>query len=141
MLFLWNRIKHAQLRDIWASQAAKGTVRVDVLTWLSKATLDIIGLAGKLSLSILRAKSDSRHTGFNYDFNSLASEKQSELGAAFATTFQAGQRMTVLRMLQTWSPAFRFIVRTSTRSEITKVLIRVTSGRNWTASWRTRKPL
>ncbi|KAJ7891297.1 cytochrome P450 [Mycena olivaceomarginata] len=84
--------KSVELRDIWASQAAKGTVRVDVLTWLSKATLDIIGLAG-----------------FNYDFNSLASEKQSELGAAFATTFQAGQRMTVLRMLQTWSPAFRFI--------------------------------
>jgi hypothetical protein len=26
-----------------------GTTRIDILTWLSKATLDIIGLAGKFS--------------------------------------------------------------------------------------------
>ncbi|KAF7353805.1 hypothetical protein MVEN_01066000 [Mycena venus] len=74
--------KSVELRDIWASQVAKsGTARVDALTWLSKATLDIIGLAG-----------------FNYSFNSLASEEQTELGAAFATTFQAGQTMNALRM-------------------------------------------
>ncbi|KAJ7124021.1 hypothetical protein C8R43DRAFT_853132, partial [Mycena crocata] len=37
-----------ELRDIWAYQAATGggTARVDILPWLSKATQDIIGLAG-----------------------------------------------------------------------------------------------
>ncbi|KAJ7253334.1 cytochrome P450 [Mycena haematopus] len=86
--------KSIELRDIWASQIARSgeSSRVDALTWLSKATLDIIGLAG-----------------FNYNFNSLASEEQTELGAAFATTFQAGQRMNILRMLQIWIPAFRLI--------------------------------
>ena len=38
-----------QLRDIWATEVAKqgeGAVRIDALSWLSKTTLDVIGLAG-----------------------------------------------------------------------------------------------
>ncbi|KAJ7496541.1 cytochrome P450 [Mycena latifolia] len=87
--------KSLELRDIWASQVsnAGGTARLDVLSWLSKATLDIIGLAG-----------------FNYHFNSLTgSETASELGGAFSAMFQAGMQMTPLRILQAWSPAFRII--------------------------------
>jgi hypothetical protein len=37
-----------KLRDIWADESAMqgGTGRIDVLPWLSKMTLDVIGLAG-----------------------------------------------------------------------------------------------
>ncbi|KAJ6606201.1 cytochrome P450 [Mycena vulgaris] len=87
--------KSVELRDIWAAQASNsgGTARVNILPWLSKATLDIIGLAG-----------------FNYNFNSLASEGASELGAAFASISRAGARMNPIRILQSWIPAFRIIV-------------------------------
>ncbi|KAJ7496540.1 cytochrome P450 [Mycena latifolia] len=87
--------KSVELRDIWAAQAsnAGGTARLDAVSWLSKATLDIIGLAG-----------------FNYHFNSLSgSESASELGAAFSAIFQAGMRMNPIRILQTWIPVFRVI--------------------------------
>jgi hypothetical protein len=44
-----------QLRDIWAAESSKqgGTGRIDVLSWLSKATLDVIGLAGVYSFDTL----------------------------------------------------------------------------------------
>ncbi|KAJ7700852.1 cytochrome P450 [Mycena rosella] len=86
--------KSVELRDIWAAQASNsgGTARVDVLSWLSKATLDIIGLAG-----------------FHYNFNSLGSESPTELGAAFSSIFQAGMQMNPVRILQTWIPVFRFV--------------------------------
>ncbi|KAF8191593.1 cytochrome P450 [Mycena galopus ATCC 62051] len=89
--------KSVELRDIWASKTTNsgGTARVDVFTWLGKATLDVIGLAGKF--------------GFNYNFNSLASEKRSELELAFTASFQAGQRTNPVRILQAWIPALRFI--------------------------------
>jgi hypothetical protein len=37
-----------QLRDLWLKEIAKNGSkgRIDVLSWLSKTTLDIIGLAG-----------------------------------------------------------------------------------------------
>ena len=35
-----------QLRDIWAEEISKGQGQIDVLSWLSKMTLDVIGLAG-----------------------------------------------------------------------------------------------
>ncbi|KAK7051784.1 cytochrome P450 [Favolaschia claudopus] len=85
--------KGNELRNIWAAQTgASKTVRVDILAWLNKATLDIIGLAG-----------------FNYDFNSLASENQSELAEAFNMIFKSGVQGSPIRILQTQLPAFRFI--------------------------------
>ncbi|KAK7035894.1 cytochrome P450, partial [Favolaschia claudopus] len=85
--------KSIQLRDAWAAQTGhSGSARVDALTWLSKTTLDIIGLAG-----------------FNYNFDSLGTEEQTELGAAFTTMFKAGFMMSPIRILQTLIPAFRFI--------------------------------
>ncbi|KAJ6630229.1 cytochrome P450 [Mycena sp. CBHHK59/15] len=95
--------KSLELRDIWATQTAKdgGTARINVLTWLSKATLDIIGLAG-----------------FNYKFNALTTdsdENPNELAKAFSTIFVAASRMDSIRILQAWIPFFRFIVRTMMR--------------------------
>ena len=46
----WLFTDFTKLRDIWAAESAKqgGTGRVDVLSWLSKMALDVIGLAGVL---------------------------------------------------------------------------------------------
>ncbi|GLB35567.1 putative cytochrome p450 [Lyophyllum shimeji] len=70
--------KSLQLRDIWAADNAEhgGTSRVEILSWLSRTTLDIIGLAG-----------------FNYSFDALnENHEMNELNAAFATLFHAGTR-------------------------------------------------
>ncbi|KAJ7042055.1 cytochrome P450 [Mycena alexandri] len=93
--------KSNELRDIWADQAARSaTVHLDALSWLNRTTLDIIGLAG-----------------FNHDFNSLASENQSELAAAFSTIFHAGTSITGIRVVQSWFPVFRVI-----RTKLDRVL-------------------
>jgi cytochrome P450 len=87
--------KAIQLRDIWSSEIAKSghEGRINVLSWLSKMTLDVIGLAG-----------------FNYEFNALnPDEKPNELNSAFATMFQAGQQLSPLPILQAWFPIFRAV--------------------------------
>ncbi|KAJ7221601.1 cytochrome P450 [Mycena pura] len=86
--------KSLELRDIWASQVTTsgGTARIDILPWLGKATLDIIGLAG-----------------FNYHFNSLSSESQTELANAFSTIFLSITQMNPVRIVQSWIPVLRFI--------------------------------
>ncbi|KAJ6529281.1 cytochrome P450 [Mycena capillaripes] len=84
--------KSIELRDIWATQAVNGTVRVDALSWLNKATLDIIGLAG-----------------FNYNFNSLGAEQPTELAKAFAAISQASTKLSALHILQALVPALRVI--------------------------------
>ncbi|KAJ7611688.1 cytochrome P450 [Roridomyces roridus] len=88
--------KSLELRDAWSLQAANsgGIVRLDALSWLSRATLDIIGLAG-----------------FNYHFNALSQEDESstELGAAFSTIFRVGLATSPLRILKMFFPVFRFI--------------------------------
>ncbi|KAJ7077681.1 hypothetical protein B0H15DRAFT_1003449 [Mycena belliarum] len=78
------------LHDIWAAHSnAGGTAHVDVLAWLNKATLDIIGLAG-----------------FNYPFNSLSGvDDATELRGVFKTTFQVVLHMNPLRILQECIPA------------------------------------
>ncbi|KAJ7154854.1 cytochrome P450 [Mycena crocata] len=77
-----------QLRDIWASQVATngGFARVEALSWLSKATLDIIGLAG-----------------FNYRINALGTgsqDTQNELAQAFDAVFAGETGFTVYNLLQ-----------------------------------------
>ncbi|KAJ7693091.1 cytochrome P450, partial [Mycena rosella] len=86
-----------QLRDIWATQAAKagGVARVEILSWLSKATLDIIGLAG-----------------FNYRINALGTESHEapdELAEAFATVFASSSGSRALNMLKFLVPAIHYI--------------------------------
>ncbi|KAF7364385.1 hypothetical protein MSAN_01099200 [Mycena sanguinolenta] len=61
--------KAVQLRDIWAAQAAQenGAARIEVMSWLRRMTLDVIGQAG-----------------FNYRFNALdTGGKPNELNDAF----------------------------------------------------------
>ncbi|KAF9464574.1 cytochrome P450 [Collybia nuda] len=88
--------KAMQLRDIWGAQATaaeSGAARINVLSWLSRMTLDVIGLAG-----------------FNYKFDALNSDpKQNELNSAFNTMFQSNTKMTVVPMLRAWFPLLRFL--------------------------------
>ncbi|KAJ7436134.1 cytochrome P450 [Mycena galericulata] len=85
----------SQLKDIWAAHAASngGVARVDVLSWLSKATLDIIGLAG-----------------FNYQINALGTpetETQDELAKAFEDLVTAETEITFSNFLQHTFPPLR----------------------------------
>ncbi|KAJ7289289.1 cytochrome P450 [Mycena rebaudengoi] len=85
--------KSIQLRDVWAAEAAKhgGVGHVDVLSWFSKATLDIIGLAG-----------------FNYKFNTLdASETRDEFDEAFNTI--TSSQMGFMGFFQATFPVLRLI--------------------------------
>ncbi|KAF8556684.1 cytochrome P450 [Imleria badia] len=91
--------KAIRLCDLWSSEIAKdptatitGT-RIDVVPWLTRVTLDIIGLAG-----------------FNYDFDALESSGQpTELGEAFSTMFSASQKITILDILRTLIPVLQLI--------------------------------
>jgi len=87
--------KAIQLRDLWSTEITKPDFkgRIDVLRWLSKMTLDVIGQAG-----------------FNYRFDALnPHENKNELNDAFATMFRAGENLTLLPILQAWFPIFRAI--------------------------------
>ncbi|KAJ7670063.1 cytochrome P450 [Mycena polygramma] len=92
--------KSIELRDIWAAQAANGggVARVEVLSWLSKATLDIIGLAG-----------------FNYNINALGASEgaaQNELAEAFEAVFAAETGgFSVIRFFQLRFPVLRRFLR------------------------------
>ncbi|KAI0313701.1 cytochrome P450 [Amylostereum chailletii] len=70
-------------------------VVVDILSWLARASLDVIGEAG-----------------FGYAFNALDSpdsafESNTELYAAFATIFATARKFRVLSVLQSWFPLLR----------------------------------
>jgi hypothetical protein len=89
------------LRDVWLDKhasSAPGAVTVDALSWLSKATLDIIGLAG-----------------FNYSFNALRADPASpnELSEAFDTLYHEGTRFEIGAILATYIPPLRVLVRLS----------------------------
>ncbi|KAJ6543111.1 cytochrome P450 [Mycena capillaripes] len=69
--------KAIQLRDIWAHQIAQedGTARIEVMSWLRRMTLDVIGQAG-----------------FNYQFNALEQNaRPNELNTAFTKLFHSPQ--------------------------------------------------
>ncbi|KAF8127233.1 cytochrome P450 [Boletus edulis] len=86
--------KSLRLRDVLSSEIAKDPVgttpsaRIDIMPWLSRTTLDIIGLAG-----------------FNYNFDSLnANEKPNELNGAFSTMVDANQSLSILTILRARLP-------------------------------------
>lgn len=83
------------------TQAMQG-VRIDILPWLNRATLDVIGEAG-----------------FGYRFNSLSatagsSEGETELAHAFSVIFSAARQFRIISVLQAWFPVLRKIHRNST---------------------------
>ncbi|KAJ7289232.1 cytochrome P450 [Mycena rebaudengoi] len=85
--------KSLQLRDAWLGEAAKsgGVGNIDVVSWLTKATLDIIGLAG-----------------FNYKFNSLdPSAPRDEFDEAFTTI--SATPMNFMSLLKANYPLLRAI--------------------------------
>ncbi|KAK7028653.1 cytochrome P450 [Favolaschia claudopus] len=81
--------KSAEMRDIWLSQSTTDSMRVDVLSWLNKTTLDIIGLAG-----------------FDYTFNSLNSSQPTELAAAFSATTRATSALSLFDIIRAWPTKF-----------------------------------
>ncbi|KAJ6535265.1 cytochrome P450 [Mycena vulgaris] len=88
--------KSVQLRNIWASEAAQngGVAHVEAISWLNKATLDIIGLAG-----------------FNHDINALGAksgQKADELAVAFETLTGNGL-FPPMRILEFFFPPLRRI--------------------------------
>lgn len=79
--------------------------------WLSRATLDIIGLAGKRYRSVTRQVFDGFEIGFNYDFEALdPSGHVNELSEAFNVLFfpQGGNQL--FGFLQGIIPPLRHIV-------------------------------
>ncbi|CUA74247.1 Cytochrome P450 4A25 [Rhizoctonia solani] len=87
----WNRAN--KLRDIWLDilkESPDGTI--NVLSWLSRATLDIIGAAG-----------------FDHHFNSLEGNDKDELSAAFKKIFQSSQSPGLLALLTMIFPILRYI--------------------------------
>ncbi|KAF9077282.1 cytochrome P450 [Rhodocollybia butyracea] len=86
--------KSIELKDVWTSQvvAKGGVARIDVLSSLSKMTLDVIGLAG-----------------FNYKFNALGGESN-ELNKAFSTVFGNGDtRIKLWPLAQALVPILRYL--------------------------------
>ncbi|KDR82630.1 hypothetical protein GALMADRAFT_220617 [Galerina marginata CBS 339.88] len=89
--------KATELRDIWLSQLdtpqdpghENSVTRVDVLVWLGRATLDVIGLAG-----------------FGYAFNALTDDSN-ELARAFGVIFSTARKFRVMTILQVWFPILR----------------------------------
>ncbi|KAJ6605398.1 cytochrome P450 [Mycena vulgaris] len=89
--------KAIQLRDIWASQVGKenGTARIEVLSWLRRMTLDVIGQAG-----------------FNYEFDALETKgTPNELNQVFTELFHSSQanRYAVFRLSQAIVPILRLL--------------------------------
>lgn len=87
--------KSIKLRDVWSTMtvASEHAARIDIMPWLSKMTLDVIGLAG-----------------FNYEFDALnATNKPNELNQAFSVMFSAGQQLSIIPILKAWIPLLRWI--------------------------------
>ncbi|CAE6529926.1 unnamed protein product [Rhizoctonia solani] len=87
--------KSHKLKDIWLNlikSSPEGQTEIDVLSWLSRATLDIIGVAG-----------------FDYHFNALEGNDEDELSKAFNKAFESGQNFNTLAILRAFIPIFRLI--------------------------------
>ncbi|KAF5318106.1 hypothetical protein D9619_012269 [Psilocybe cf. subviscida] len=83
------------LRDIWAAESSKegSNGKIEILSWLSRMTLDVIGLAG-----------------FSYKFNALTEDpKTNELNKAFSTIFRSGTRMSLIPIIRGMVPALRWL--------------------------------
>lgn len=69
-----------------------GGRKMDVMKWLGKATIDVIGIAG-----------------FNYDFKAL-SQPRNELADSFSAMFSSGQNFTAMAIFQAFVPGASKIV-------------------------------
>ena len=81
-----------------SANGADAPCRLDVLPWLARAALDVIGEAG-----------------FGYTFNSLEAaaerrDSESELAQAFGVIFGTARKFRVMTILQVWFPVLRRFV-------------------------------
>jgi len=87
--------KALELRDIWSTEIAKhdGVGPIECLSWMSRTTLDIIGLAG-----------------FNYKFNALSSDpEKNELLNSFSTILKSGRAPSIIFLLRAMYPPLGFL--------------------------------
>lgn len=100
--------------------------RVDVLSWLARATLDIIGEAGACLSSPARSSLTQVFPGFGYHFNALSVARpnkqdspdaaptgtceENELARAFGVIFNSARAFRVILVLQVWFPVLRRFV-------------------------------
>ncbi|KAG8774250.1 hypothetical protein FRC15_001465 [Serendipita sp. 397] len=95
--------KSAELRDVLmsrlTSKEGEGEVKLDILSYLSRATLDIIGLAG-----------------FDYSFNTLANEEDG-LAKSFKKLFQPGGGFPIAQLLKAQFPILRSPLRFDQQSK------------------------
>ncbi|KAG9019552.1 hypothetical protein FS842_007833 [Serendipita sp. 407] len=95
--------KSAELRDVLmsrlTSKEGEGEIKLDVLSYLSRATLDIIGLAG-----------------FDYSFNTLANEEDG-LAKSFKKLFQPGGGFPIAQLLKAQFPILRSLLRFDQQSK------------------------
>ncbi|KAJ7252827.1 cytochrome P450 [Mycena rebaudengoi] len=89
--------KAVELRNIWARQVADENDggRIEILSWLRRMTLDVIGQAG-----------------FNYHFDALQVDKKpNELNQVFSELFHSPQssRYATLRIQQAMVPILRLV--------------------------------
>ncbi|KAJ6566197.1 cytochrome P450 [Mycena capillaripes] len=87
-----------QLRDIWTREVAQqdGEARIEVMSWLRRMTLDVIGQAG-----------------FNYRFDALETNgKPNELNEVFTDLFHSPQtnRYAGFRSAQAIMPILRLVI-------------------------------
>ncbi|KAI5114814.1 hypothetical protein M0805_003545, partial [Coniferiporia weirii] len=95
--------KSLQLRDVWKSRFTEelDSRRIEVLSWLSRTTLDIIGLAG-----------------FDYEFNSLnVDQEPNEVNKDFSTLVDTTGAFNTIQILQAIFPVFRIIPTKREREE------------------------
>ncbi|KAI5114648.1 hypothetical protein M0805_008456, partial [Coniferiporia weirii] len=95
--------KALQLRDIWKSSFTEESdaQRIEVLSWLGRATLDVIGLAG-----------------FGYKFDALNIDQEpNELNKAFSTLFNMNVKFSIIDTLRIIFPVFRIIPTKRDREE------------------------
>jgi hypothetical protein len=94
-------------------------VTIDVLAWLSRATLDAMGEAGMIATLSPRPMPSYPILGFGYTLNSLpplgaepqsTDKSENELARAFATIFSTHQQFPILNILAVWFPFLRRFV-------------------------------
>ncbi|KAI9568323.1 cytochrome P450 [Boletus coccyginus] len=83
------RDKASELRDVWTLLSEDHSKPIDVLMWLSRATLDVIGIAG-----------------FGYRFNALSGQSD-ELANAYQSIFTTAKKLQLRTILETWIPLLR----------------------------------
>lgn len=114
--------KGYELRDKWFELLDKPPTRqegieIDVCHWISRATFDVIGLAGEIYFA-RRRQQNNRPPGFDYHFNAIQNESD-ELFSAYKEMFHIAQGGAIRTILAIYLPILDvlFVSRHGTVSE------------------------